>query len=204
LDPFSEQHLRQNISLEAAQNYQVSGQTRGKMAAVAKPVRARALDHQRPMMIFRGDEDKEVVAESTAIARTVSAVPTGMEKAEEEVGTVFLSVFGFFFVDLLFCVWAIDGAEIKIGKWPAPAHNQEHHIQAALSTQQLSGSIESALVIPVPESVVDQETEVGGFAAMFVCPAGCLAVSLRCLTAAQPDNRTFKMPKQYIRVNCEF
>eukprot|EP00048_Salpingoeca_helianthica_P015924 m.229440 g.229440 ORF g.229440 m.229440 type:complete len:546 (+) comp17742_c0_seq1:1808-3445(+) len=106
------------------------------MAAVAKPVRARALDHQRPMMVFRGDEDKDVVAESTTIARAVAVVPTGMEKAEEE----------------------------------------EHHIQAALSTQQLSGTMESTLVIPVPESVgLDNDTE--------------------------PDNRTFKIPKQYIRVN---
>lgn len=100
-------------------------------------MRARALDASRPLPIYRGEEVKDILHESTAAPRVVANIPTGMEKGEEE----------------------------------------EHHIQAALSTQQMSGTLEVPVMIPVPE-------------ANLVVPEADLA-----------DGAVFKMPKQYIRVN---
>ena len=55
------------------------------MAALPKPVRARALDPTKALAIYRTDEDKDIVFESSAVPRVMPHIPTGMEKGEEEV-----------------------------------------------------------------------------------------------------------------------
>ena len=52
---------------------------------MSKPVRARALDPSKPLAIYRTDEDKEIVNESSSVPRPLANIPTGMEKGEEEV-----------------------------------------------------------------------------------------------------------------------
>lgn len=47
--------------------------------------RTKALDINKPMQVFRGTDDPEILSETAAMNRTVPIMPTGMEKEEEEV-----------------------------------------------------------------------------------------------------------------------
>src|SRR6478752_881897 len=91
-----------------------------------KPVRARALDPTKALAIFRADEDKDIVNDTSALPRMVANIPTGMEKGEEEVRPF---------------TYAVHSFVLTL--------HQEHHIQAALSSQQGSGSLEMTTNIPV-------------------------------------------------------
>ena len=55
-------------------------------AAIIKTnFRARPLDKDKLLPIYRSDDHPEILLESAMVARTVPIMPTGMEKEEEEV-----------------------------------------------------------------------------------------------------------------------
>lgn len=55
------------------------------MAFSSKPnFRARPLDKEKPLPIYRSEEHPDILLESASVARTVPCMPTGMEKEEEE------------------------------------------------------------------------------------------------------------------------
>jgi hypothetical protein len=47
--------------------------------------RARALDANKPLQIYRSENEPDILNENVAISRSVPQLPTGMEKEEEEV-----------------------------------------------------------------------------------------------------------------------
>lgn len=50
--------------------------------------RQKPLDNNRPLPIFREEDDPNILIETAALSRAVPDVPTGMEKEEEEVSTI--------------------------------------------------------------------------------------------------------------------
>ena len=47
--------------------------------------RQKALDNSKPLPVYREKDHPDVVSETAALSRSVSDLPTGMEKEEEEV-----------------------------------------------------------------------------------------------------------------------
>jgi enhancer of polycomb-like protein len=55
-------------------------------AAMSKfTFRTKALDPSKPLPIYRGDEHPDVLKETASVNRAVPAMPTGMDKEDEEV-----------------------------------------------------------------------------------------------------------------------
>ena len=94
-------------------------------------MRARTLDPTKPMPIFNSADEPDILNPNTAISRAMLMMPTGMEKEEEEVRTRSLT------------------------RHLIPTHNaQEHHIQVAISQQASGYTLETQLVIPIPEASI--------------------------------------------------
>uniref|UniRef100_A0ACB8FVV5 Glycosyltransferase 64 protein C4 n=1 Tax=Sphaerodactylus townsendi TaxID=933632 RepID=A0ACB8FVV5_9SAUR len=130
--------------------------------------RARALDASKPLPVFRC-EDLPDLAEYASINRAVPQMPTGMEKEEEScceckqnanVSAVCLKK-QVVKLRQQFCTQFLRKEQLKKSKSGQSSFHGvteklvkmlEHHLQRAISAQQVYGEKRDNMVIPVPEA----------------------------------------------------